>query len=51
MGDRMQQRQNTMDRSNTDLSVLMKHFEVHNKTEGKPSRTVDWYKEVLGLLH
>ena len=35
----------------TDLSVLIKHFEVHNKTEGKSPRTVKWYNEVLGLLY
>ena len=24
-----------MDKSNTDLSVIIRHFEVHNRTEGK----------------
>jgi len=39
-----------MDKSKTDLSVLMQHFEVNNRTEGKSPRTVDWYNEVLGLF-
>lgn len=41
----------TMDKSSTDLSVLIKHSEVHNRTEGKSPRTVGWYNEVLGLLY
>jgi site-specific recombinase XerD len=41
----------TMDKSGTDLSTLIRHFEVHNRTEGKSLRTVGWYNEVLGLLH
>ena len=40
-----------MDKYNTDLSVAMRHFEVHNRTEGKSVRTVPWYNEVLGLLY
>lgn len=39
-----------MDHSDTDLSLVMKHFEVHNKTEGKSESTVLWYNEVLGLF-
>ncbi|PPR21089.1 MAG: hypothetical protein CFH40_01719 [Alphaproteobacteria bacterium MarineAlpha10_Bin3] len=39
-----------MDKSNTDLSVLMQHFEVNNRTEGKSPKTVGWYNEVLGLF-
>lgn len=39
-----------MDKSKTDLSVLMQHFEVNNRTEGKSPRTVGWYNEVLGML-
>ena len=39
-----------MDKSSTDLSVAIRHFEVHNRTEGKSIRTVGWYNEVLGLL-
>ena len=32
-------RQETMDKPNVDLSILMRHFEVHNRTEGKAGRT------------
>ena len=39
-----------MYKSRSDLSVLMQHFEVHNRTEGKSPRTVGWYNEVLGLF-
>ena len=39
-----------MDKPNTELSVLIQHFEVHNKTEGKSPRTVGWYNEVLGMF-
>ena len=39
-----------MDHSDTDLSFVMKHFEVHNMTEGKSESTVLWYNEVLGLF-
>jgi len=39
-----------IDKSQTDLSVLLQHFEVHNKTEGKSPRTVGWYNEVLGMF-
>ena len=40
----MVRRRNTrwedMDRSNIDLLVLIRHYEVHNRTEGKSPRTV-----------
>ena len=39
-----------IDKSNTELSVLMQHIEVHNKTEGKSPRTVGRYNEVLGMF-
>ena len=39
-----------MDRSATDLSVLIKHFEIHNRTEGKSPHTVTWYNLTLDLL-
>ena len=39
-----------LDKSMIDLSVLMQHYEVHNRTEGKSPRTVGWYNEVLGML-
>jgi site-specific recombinase XerD len=47
---RRNMRREAMNKSNTDLAVLMKHFEVHNRSEGKSARTVGWYNEVLGLL-
>ena len=47
----LSRRSNTMDKANLDLSVLIKHFEVPNKTEGKSPRTVGWYNEVLSLLY
>ncbi|MAQ53327.1 MAG: hypothetical protein CL719_00530, partial [Chloroflexi bacterium] len=34
----------------TDLQDLMGHFEVHNRTEGKSPRTVEWYNLALGKL-
>ena len=50
----MVRRRNTrwedMDRSNIDLSVLIQHYEVHNRTEGKSPRTVQWYNEVPSML-
>ena len=50
----MVRRRNTrwedMDRSNIDLSVLIQHYEVHNRTEGKSPRTAQWYNEVLLML-
>ena len=44
-------RQETMAKANPDLLVLIRHFEIHNRTEGKSARTVGWYNEVLGLLY
>ncbi len=40
-----------MYRSNIDLSVLIGHYEVHNRTEGKSPRTVQWYNEVLSMIY
>ena len=34
-----------------DLPVVIEHFEIHNRTEGKSPRTVEWYNLVLGLLY
>lgn len=39
-----------MDKSKTELALLIQHFEVHNRTEGKSPRTCEWYMEVLGLF-
>ena len=33
-----------------DIRTLINHFDVHNRTEGKSPRTVEWYNEVLGLF-
>ena len=35
---------------NLDITTLISHFEVHNLTEGKSPRTVEWYNDVLGLF-
>ena len=35
---------------NFDITTLIDHFEVHNRTEGKSPRTVEWYNEVLRLF-
>ena len=40
-----------MDESNTDLSVVIRHFEVHNRTEGRSDRTVGRHNEVLRLFY
>jgi site-specific recombinase XerD len=40
-----------MDKSGTDLSILIKQYEVHNRTEGKSGKTVTWYNELLGLFY
>ena len=45
------QRWEHMDKSGTDLSILIKQYEVHNKTEGKTAKTVLWYNELLGLFY
>ena len=50
----MRKRQNVrweeMEKSTVKLWVLIQHFEVHNRAEGKSTRTVDWYTEVLGMF-
>ena len=33
-----------------ELSTLVHHFEVHNRTEGKSERTVEWYNQALDLF-
>ena len=43
--------QEMMDKAKIDLSALIRHFNVHNRTEGKSPRTVEWYDEVLGMPH
>lgn len=42
MGDGRYAGWEAIDKGNSDLSIFIKHFEVHNKTEGKSPRTVKW---------
>ena len=42
---------NAANKPNMKLEVLIKHFEVQNRTENKSPRTVEWYNLVLGQLH
>ncbi len=35
---------------NLDLGTLIRQFEVHNRSEGKSLRTVEWYNQALGLF-
>ena len=39
-----------MDSSGLDLSALAQHFEVHNRSESKSPRTIEWYNQALELL-
>ena len=50
MASRRKARWEDMDKSKTELALLIQHFEVHNRTEGKSPRTCEWYMEVLGLF-
>jgi hypothetical protein len=50
MAKRRNTRWEDMDKSRVELSVLIQHFEVHNRTEGKSPRTVQWYNDVLGMF-
>ena len=47
---RRRRKQRAADAGQTDLQDLMGHFEVHNRTEGKSPRTVEWYNLALGKL-
>ena len=40
-----------MNKPGIDLAHLIKHYEVHNKSEGKSPRTVEGYKEILGAFY
>ena len=44
-------RRRGVNRNQPELSTLARHFEVHNRSEGKSGRTVEWYNEVLTLFH
>ena len=39
-----------MDQDKLDLKTLTRHFEVHNRSEGKSARTVEWYNQALELF-
>ena len=39
-----------MDKNKLELSSLIQHFELHNRTEGKSASTVEWYNQTLGLF-
>ena len=39
-----------MNQNRLELFTLTRHFEVHNRSEGKSERTVEWYNEVLTLF-
>ena len=39
-----------MDQDMFDLKTLTRHFEVHNRSEGKSARTVEWYNGALELF-
>ncbi len=36
--------------NNMELSTLIHHYEVHNRTEGKSERTVEWCNLALDLF-
>jgi site-specific recombinase XerD len=36
-----------LDNSNIELSLLARHFELYNRTEGKSPKTIDWYNLAL----
>ena len=44
-------RREPVNRSETDLKEIFRHHEVHNRTEGKSERTVEWYQQALGQLY
>ena len=39
-----------MDTGNLELAGLAKQFEIHNSSDGKSARTVEWYNGVLDLF-
>ena len=51
MPSRRRVRRRGVNRDQLELSTLARHFEVHNRSEGKSLRTVEWYNEVLALFH
>ena len=43
-------RRATVKRKKLELATLFHHYEVHNRSEGKSARTVEWYGQVLELF-
>ena len=39
-----------VDQDKLDLKMLTQHFGVHNRSEGKSARTVEWYNGALELF-
>ncbi|HEX77618.1 MAG TPA: tyrosine-type recombinase/integrase [Dehalococcoidia bacterium] len=40
-----------LEKDSIELSVLARHFELYNRTEGKSPKTVDWYNQALEQFH
>ena len=51
MVNRRTMRRPRVNRNKLDLSTLIQHFEIHNLTEGKSPRTVEWYQQALDLFN
>ena len=39
-----------LEKNNTSLDRLVRHFEAYNRSEGRSPRTVEWYSRVLGYF-
>ncbi len=39
-----------MNAENLELYTLVQRFEVHNRSDGKSDRTVEWYNQALELF-
>ncbi len=50
MATRSRVRSRKVDAGNLELAGLTKQFEIHNKSDGKSHRTVEWYNEVLDIF-
>ena len=51
MKGRQTRRRAVVKRKKLELATLFHHYEVHNRSEGKSARTVEWYGQVLELFH
>ena len=40
-----------VEKDSIELSVLTRHFELCNLTEGKSPKTIDWYNQALAKFH